>query len=224
VIFSTCIILAVDFVGLFSLGIKFDTQLNITLIETLAISIILMILEFVELCRLRAYLGDDIKLDYDALVSQMNESMDKKLRQDMLKQIMNHVKGNKDLNLNNRLDDLLTDMGPRRTKSMIEFGNDLEDDPRGTKSEPASPRRHDNGFDRDTPLPTIDNVYAESKPADPLGKLGKTYSDFDSQVLPNDFEKVLARKGGDFVTFDQPQEYKRSQKNKRRGRKNQYYT
>lgn len=199
---STCIILAVDVVGILSLGLKFDTQLNITLIETLILSMILMILEFVELCRLKSYLGDDVKLDYEALVNQMNESMDKKLRQDMLKQIMNHVKGNKDLNLNNRLDDLLTDMGPRRTKSMIEFGNELEDDPRGTRSEPVSPRHAADEFDRDTPLPTIDNVYAESKPADPLGKFGKTYSDFDSQVLPNDFDKVLARKGGDFVTFD----------------------
>jgi hypothetical protein len=97
----------------------------------------------------------------------------------MLKQIMNHVRGNKDLNLNNRLDDLLDDMGPRRTKSMIEFGNELEEDPRRTKSEPASPRLNDE-FDRNTHLPTLDNVYAESKPADPLGKLGKTYSDFDS--------------------------------------------
>jgi hypothetical protein len=93
---------------------------------------------------------------------------------------MNHVKGNKDLNLNNRLDDLLTDMGPRRTKSMIEFGNELEDDPRQTKSEPNSPRHKGDEFDRNTPLPTLDNVYADSKPADPLGKLGKTYSDFDS--------------------------------------------
>ena len=115
---------------------------------------------------------------------------------------MNHVRSNKDLNLNNRLDDLLSGMGPRRTKSMIEFGNDLEDDPRRTRSEPASPRNKDNEFDRDTPLPTIDNVYAESKPADPLGRLGKTYSDFDSQVIPNDFAKAMARKGGDFVTFD----------------------
>ena len=189
-------------VGILSLGLKFDTQLGITLFETLILSLILMVLEFVELCRLKSYLGDDVKLDYEALVNQMNESMDKKLRQDMLKQIMNHVKGNKDLNLNNRLDDLLTDMGPRRTKSMIEFGNELEDDPRRTRSEPVSPRHAGDEFDRDTPLPTIDNVYAESKPADPLGRLGKTYSDFDSQVLPNDFDKFLARKGGDFVTFD----------------------
>jgi hypothetical protein len=80
VILSTCIILAVDVVGILSLGLKFDTQLGITLFETLILSLILMVLEFVELCRLKSYLGDDVKLDYEALVNQMNESMDKKLR------------------------------------------------------------------------------------------------------------------------------------------------
>ncbi len=162
-----------------------------------------MILEFVEICKLRHYLGDDITVDYDALVNQMNESMDKKLRQDMLKQIMNHVKAHKDLNLNNRFDELLTDMGPRRTKSMVDFGNELEDDPRRTRSEPTSPRNMGDEFDRNTPLPTIDNVYAESKPADPLGNIGKTYSEFDQQVIPDDFDRFLSRKGGDFVQFDQ---------------------
>ena len=72
--------MAVDVVGLLSMGIKFDTQLNITLIETAFISLVLMILEFIELCRLKYYLGDDTKVDYEALVNQMNESMDKKLR------------------------------------------------------------------------------------------------------------------------------------------------
>ena len=144
----------------------------------------------------------------------------------MLKQIMNHVKAHKDLNLNNRFDELLTDMGPRRTKSMIEFGNELEDDPRHTRSEPSSPKHDGDEFDRNTPLPTIDNVYAESKPADPLGKLGKTYSEFDQQVMPDDFDRFLSRKGGDFVQFDQGTELdsNRKAKNRKRGRKNQYYT
>ena len=99
----------------------------------------------------------------------------------MLKQIMNHVRGNRDLKLNNRFDDLLTEMGPRRCQSMIDFGNDLEDDPRRTQSCPVSPREKDDFlFDKDAMLPTLDNVYAESKPADPLGNVGKTFTDFDA--------------------------------------------
>jgi hypothetical protein len=142
---------------------------------------------------------------------------------------MNHVRGNKDLNLNNRLDDLLNEHGPRRCKSMTEFGNLLEDDPRLTRSCPHSPRDQNDDFffDKDAPLPTLDNVYAESMPADPIGKLGKTYSDFDSQVFPKDFDKILSRKGGDFANFeDQTMDSnsKRTRKSKARGRKNQYYT
>lgn len=177
-LFSSCVIIGVDIMGL--LTVTYGSQLSTTLIETALISVTLMLLEFIELCKLKHFLGDDVIMDYDALVNQMNESMDKKLRQDMLKQIMNHVKAHKDLNLNNRFDELLTENGPRRTKSMVEFGNDLEDDPRATKSEPHSPRGDHDEFDRNTPLPTIDNVYAESKPADPLGKLGKTYSEYET--------------------------------------------
>jgi hypothetical protein len=82
-IFSCCVIIGVDIMGLIS--VKYGTQLYTTLIETAIISFLMMILEFVDLCRLKHYLGDDVHVDYDALVNQMNESMDKKLRQDMLK-------------------------------------------------------------------------------------------------------------------------------------------
>jgi hypothetical protein len=133
-IFSNCIIIGLDVVGL--LFLPWGTQLNTTMIETAGISLLMMVLDFIELCKLKHYLGDDERIDYDALLNQMNEAMDKKLRQDMLKQIMNHVKGNKDIQLNNRFDELLDENGPRRCKSMVEFGTDLEDDPRRTKSCP----------------------------------------------------------------------------------------
>lgn len=136
---------------------------------------------------------------------------------------MNHVKGNKDTHLNNRFDELLTEMGPRRCRSMVEFGNELEDDPRRTRSMPVSPRG-EGEFDNEY-LPTLDNVYAEAKPADPLANMGKTFSDFDSQVMPKNFDKIVSRKGGDFVQFEQTDNgYKRSRAKKPRGRKNQYYT
>lgn len=62
------------------LTVTYGSQLSTTLIETAILSVSLMILEFIELCKLKNYLGDDIIMDYDALVNQMNESMDKKLR------------------------------------------------------------------------------------------------------------------------------------------------
>jgi hypothetical protein len=74
-----------------------------------------------------------------------------------------------------------------------------------------------------------DNVYADSQPSDPLGKLGKHYIDADSQVTKDDFAKIISRKG-DFVLIGgagekmSPRGKKRGHRNKHRGRKNQYYT
>lgn len=70
-------------------------------------------------------------------------------------------------------------------------------------------------------------MYAESQPPNPLGKIGKTYVDADAQVSPEEFAKVISRKGGDFFQFDalEKNPYTRTrEKNKKRGRKNQYYT
>jgi len=44
-------------------------------------------------------------------------------------------------------------------------------------------------------------------------------------VEGSDIDKILARKGGDFVNFDGSESArKRDKKNRKRGRKNQYYT
>lgn len=40
-------------------------------------------------------------------------------------------------------------MGPRRCRSMVDLGNELEDDPRKTKSWPNSPKGDDDFFDKD---------------------------------------------------------------------------
>jgi hypothetical protein len=62
---------------------------------------------------------------------------------------------------------------------MIGFENDKEEDPRKAKTNPNSPRAGDGlPFDRNAML--SDNVYAESKPPNPLGKQGKTYVDADT--------------------------------------------
>ena len=58
----------------------------------------------------------------------------------MLKSIMAQVKGNKDLFLNNKLDELLEQFGNRKCKSMIAFENEKEEDPRYIKTHPMSPR------------------------------------------------------------------------------------
>ena len=81
-------------------------------------------------------------------------------------------------------------------------------------------------WDEEEPKELTDNVYAESQPSDPLGKLGRQYIDADSQVTADDFAKIISRKG-DFVLLDGPEKFSPRKKrgpNKHRGRKNQYYT
>ena len=68
-----------------------------------------------------------------------------------------------------------------------------------------------------------DNVYTESKPSDPLGKLGKTYSDADTQIMPDEFAKALNKRGVDFIYSESGMDTargKRKDKNRKRGRKN----
>ena len=62
------------------LTVAYGSQLYTTLIETVILSLSLIILEFIELCKLKHYLGDDTIMDYDALVKQMKEFMDNKLK------------------------------------------------------------------------------------------------------------------------------------------------
>jgi hypothetical protein len=64
---------------------------------------------------------------------------------------------------------------------MGEFDNDKEEDPRMIRSWELSPRARKEyepwAFERPEPLIPPDNVYAESKPPNPLGNVGKTFSD-----------------------------------------------
>lgn len=109
---------------------------------------------------------------------------------------------------------------------MTAFDKELEQDPRETKSEPSDPKPE---WTNGVPQPKaeiLDNVYAESKPPDPIANIGKTYTDADTQIMPDEFGKTISRQGVDYLTVDGPDSsaYKRKEKNKKRGRKNQYYT
>lgn len=96
-----------------------------------------------------------------------------------------------------KADDLVHAFGRRRCRSMNANDNEQEEDPREVKSEPPYPKK-DWDSDDEAPMMT-DNVYAESQPPNPLGNTGKTYVDADSQVIPEDFGRIISRKGGDFL-------------------------
>ena len=98
--------------------------------------------------------------------------------------------------LNNQLEDCINEEdNMKRRNSFPAKGNEREDTPECLRSYPLSPRTRKElkdplinpralgyGDDEDFWEPE-DNVYAESKPPDPLGKLGKTYKNGDTQTL-----------------------------------------
>jgi len=63
---------------------------------------------------------------------------------------------------------------------MEAIGNLREDDPRMVKSEPPSPKHEWDEPDSNLLKINMDNVYADSKPSDPLAKIGKTFNDAES--------------------------------------------
>lgn len=169
---------------------KFDlsTQFTLSMIDTALIAIMMIVLELIEFIKLKHYLKDtleyqEVHADSVMNVSEMPDdgSYDKKMRAEMLQTIMSKVRGNQDLFLNNRLDELFDKFGVRRCNSMSLLNRDREADPRQVKSEPVSPTG-EASFDRDEYIKERwgDNVYAEAKPPNPVAKIGKTYNDADT--------------------------------------------
>jgi len=55
------------------------------------------------------------------------------------------------------------------------FDNNREGDPRQVKSEPPTPKKEWGNDDSKNKFTFDDNVYAESQPPNPIGKIGKEY-------------------------------------------------
>jgi hypothetical protein len=137
--------------------IEDNNQLFITVIETLVLSFISLIMTGTLLCLLKRSLEytepkrDKLKLkkmpdDSDSWEDYAN--LDKKFdkekmteRRLLMGDLLKHVKHNKLLFLNNKLDELLNAFGNRKCKSMLDLGTGwpLEDDPRLAITWPCSP-------------------------------------------------------------------------------------
>jgi len=217
------VIIAIDVYS--QLSFTMSTQIGITHIESGVIAVVMIVLQLWELRGIRRY----VMLEYNQMdpdsFSITEEKADKHNRREMLKKIMQQCKGNQDLinDANGKPNDLTPRDVRRRCNSMTNMIQELETDPREIKSEPPKPKPGwDDGEESDVP----DNVYAESKPFDPLAGIGKVYVNVTTQVFPEEFGKTVSRQGVDYMTMDSPEPggYKRRDKNKKRGRKNQYYT
>jgi hypothetical protein len=119
------------------------------MIETAVLSVLIIILTFIELVHLKKLLEDgsssykNVNSESMMISHDDDDENDKKNRESRgkaLKAIMAKVKGNRDLFLNNKLDELLQEFGGRRCKSMVNFENEKEEDVRRIKSYPLSPK------------------------------------------------------------------------------------
>ena len=103
---------------------------------------------------------------------------------------MNQVKGNQDIFLNNKLDELINEYGERNCFSARESRNDRERDPRDVRSEPNTPKKKKQTYDIDEfdlfqPLPLADNVYAEPAMPKPVNLLEEHHDMVDADIQAN---------------------------------------
>lgn len=244
------VLIVIGIAGLSGIGIL-QNQLWITFVETVVLSIIDIILSAYELYKLKEI------LDYTSEPKQNNrrakvssgaddgwgegktpgglagfyDEIDHESRIEMIHGLITRVQANKNLFLNNKLDELLNMFGDRRCKSMIELGTgwDKEEDPRKIITIPMSPNLLLDKYDRDFHFTKEDaygvfddNCYAEAKVRDP-GVATGVQGDQEQQ----DFNQALQRKQAEFlnrVDSDEDEVANRKHKSgKRRGRKNKYY-
>lgn len=138
-----------------------NNQLWITVVETLILSILSFVLGAIELWLLKRSLAytepkrNKLKLKNSQIESdswENDDDLDKKFdkgkmteRRLLMDDLLKHVKHNKQLFLNNKLDELLNAFGDRKCKSMLDLGTgwQLEDDPRMAVTWPCSPALRD---------------------------------------------------------------------------------
>lgn len=178
--------ICIDITGLTKIRWGGGNQLYITMIETLVLSVLSIILGAIELWKLKDLLaytraqkkvkllnkGEDSSSDDG---NDWDKKFDKKKMEDrrlMMGNLLKQVKHNKQLFLNNKLDELLTQFGNRRCKSMMDLatGWELEMDPRLAVTWPISPQLREDYADMDLKFTKEDaygaqgnNVYADAK-------------------------------------------------------------
>lgn len=127
---------------------------------------------------------------------KVDDEYEKKLRQDALGVIVKTIKENKNFFNTNKIEDCIQNEEDilRRIMSLPAKEAERDELKERAISYPLSPKsrkKHDMAPvwpDRETPDEDKypDNVYAESKPSNPLGKKGKKFKDTEVQTFPRD--------------------------------------
>lgn len=113
-----------------------DSQIKIVMFETLFLSLLMALLTVCEFCKINRYMAFDyneVEQESMAFLSHAENKEEKQMRREMLKKIMQQVKGKQELineNAHIQMTDLTHKFGKRRCQSMTTFDNLQEDDPR----------------------------------------------------------------------------------------------
>lgn len=231
-IFLGCVDILLIIVGIVGLVMIMNlaiTQLTITLIETIVLSIYLIILQFVE----RAYINRIFEYTESPSKLATSEAMKKydgkKGRKLQMNNLLLKVKNSSSAAFkDNKLSDLLQMFGGRRCKSMTELatGWPQEEDPRHVHTWPISRDLTEQmeiaglkKFTQEDSYALQDNCYAEGVHRNK----GKD-KNIQGDAAKLEFQSALNRKHGDLMAkMDEEDEMHTRKGTRRRGRKNKYY-
>lgn len=176
--------------------IEDNNMLWITVIETLILSLLSIVLGSIELYMIKRSLEytevkkDKVKLDGIDSDDSLEEYRNPKFKWDkgkmterrlLMDDLLKHVKHNRALFLNNKLDELLTQFGDRKCKSMLDLGTgwNLEDDPRMVITWPVSPMLREDYAEMGEIVFTKDDAYGAQG--------NNVYADVKSKFMGMDF-------------------------------------
>jgi hypothetical protein len=202
-------------------------QLMITMIETIVLSIYLIVLGLIEKVQINKIFEYTEVFGTQKLSKEM-DTFNKKGRKLQMNSLLAKVKNSSNAFNDKKLSDLLMLFGGRKCRSMQDLGTGWpeEDDPRHLKTWPISralwESMEQQGFKKFTPEDAFgmqDNCYAE-------GVHRHTGKDKNVQgdAANLEFQNALNRKHGDLMAkLDEEDEMHTRKDKRRRGRKNKYY-
>lgn len=242
-------LIVIGVAGIKSLRIL-QNQLWVVYVETTLLSLIDIVLSAIELYKLKQilqYTASIKQVKRAAVASGVEDSdedksgrkknvlgqfygeFDNESRQEMMAGLIYKVTANKNLFLNNKLDELLDMFGDRRCKSMIDFGTgwDKEEDPRRTVTIPMSPTLLMEKYNGEYKF-TVDDMFGDMGDNCYAEAMVRNRQDeaVQGDQGQQEFNNALQRKQAEFLdpTEEDDELFNRKQKSgKRRGRKNKYY-
>ena len=238
IVYLICIDLTLICIDITALTqIEQGNQLFITIVETLVLSILSIILGSCELWMLKKVLKytepskDKSQLKLGGGIGSDSEdesNLDKKYdkgkmaeRRKLMGDLLRQVKHNKQLFLNNKLDELIHAFGDRRCKSMMDLGTgmELEDDPQERNTYPVSPRCVEDFDAMDIKFRAADaygGVQTAKNKLDELGSPDNRYEEF-KDAMKRKQDAVFLPHDGDL------DERRQRRQTRRRGRKNKFH-